>query len=86
MSNKSAECYVICRYINNKVKFMTDAELCDLNWSYDSGVAKRYIDLSAAEVKTANLRYGYHAVHAVIRFMDKDGILHGVRRSRYGGR
>lgn len=85
MSNKSAECYVIVNYKNNKPKFMTDTELCDLNWSHDSNVAKRYIDLSAAEIKAANLRYGIHAVHAVIRFM-KDGKLYQVRRSRYGGR
>lgn len=85
MSNKSEECYVIVNYRNGKPRFMTDAELCDLNWSHDSKVAKRYIDLSAAEIKTANLRYGTHAVHAVIRFM-KDGKLYGVRRSRYGGR
>lgn len=86
MNNKSKECYVICNYINGKPKFMTDVELCDLNWSYNSEVAKGYIDLSAAEIKTANLRYGIHAVHAVIRFMSEDGRLHMVRRSRYGGR
>lgn len=87
MDERLLQKYVIVTYNNRKKpRYLTDNDLCERNWSYDDTVAKIFYDLSAAQIKAANLRYGHHAVDAVVMYVTKDGKLINIRRNRYGRR
>lgn len=76
--------YVVIYYHNNRVRYLADRDKCDTNWTYNIKCAKRYIDLSAADIKAGNLRYGMHAVDAQVKYVTKDNKLKNPRRNRYG--
>lgn len=44
----------------------------------------RDIDLSAADIKAGNLRYGMHAVNAQVKYITKNNKLREPRRYRHG--
>lgn len=78
--------YVIIYYHKNKIKFLADPDMEDRVWTYNMEHAKCYYDLSAAEVKAGNLRYGMHAVDAQVKYVNRDGRLYNIRRNRNGRR
>lgn len=79
--------YVIVYYSNGKIKYLADPDLTDQIWTYNIRHAKKYIDISAAEIKAGNIKYGMNPVNAQVKYINRDGRLFNVkRRDTYGRR
>ena len=75
--------YVIMYYRNGMPRYMADPNKEDRIWTNRLENAKCYIDLSAAEIKAGNLKYGMHPINAMIKYITYDGKLVNARRNRY---
>ena len=78
--------YVIVYYKNGIPIHLADDRLSSKLWVDNINYAKRYIDLSAAEIRAVNLRYCMHPINAKVKRIDKSGRLFDIRRDKYGRR
>lgn len=78
--------YVIVYYKNGMPIYLADDRLSSKLWVDNINYAKRYIDLSAAEIRAVNLRYCMHPINAKVKCIDKSGRLFDIRRDKYGRR
>lgn len=73
--------YVIVYYKNGKPMYLADDRYTSRLWVDNIDYAKRYIDLSAAEIRAGNLRYCMHPVNARVKYVNRDNSLFDVRRN-----
>lgn len=82
-TNRVANKYVIVYYRNGKINFLADRDISKWVWTSRIHKAKCYEDLSAADIKTSNLKYDMNTDDIKVRYVTSNLKLVEPRRYRH---
>lgn len=82
-TSRVANKYIIVYYRNGKVNFLADRDISKWVWTSRMYKAKCYEDLSAADIKTSNLRYDMGTDDIKVKYVTSNLKLVEPRRNRY---